>query len=528
MIGTHIGKYRIVRQLGVGGMAHVYEAQDELIGRTVALKVLVLPSIISESERLDMVRRFEREARSAGKLAHPNIVTIYEVGSANGMHYIAMEFMYGKTGREVLNEEGRIAPDRVLNIVKQVASALDYAHARGVIHRDVKPDNIALLEDGIVKLTDFGIARLANDLVRTQAGIMVGSPAYMSPEQIVGDEIDGRSDVFSLGVTTYEMLTGAKPFEASTITAVMHKIIYEQPAPAEGLSPAVERVLRKAVEKDPAKRYQSARAFAEDLGLAMLTSGVQGEADIFRTRQQHHPDAEEVGTAAPSEETHVPRRKRRWGMVAGVTSAIVVVLAVGGWTMLSGSNGQWRQYLAQWGILANSDDFAPVSAATSNPSVSATPIGATFVLSDLELGAGGWRGGTPTTVLQRVRGGASQGAYWLKVMSRSLDYEPALVVRLEPESTDWLRFGDTVSMDIFVPTSAGSGCRAAVVMLDSQGVESRLPQPVALRPGAWVNVEWRAGDLLKDVKELRVEVENLPVGDSGWFGIDHLRAYRSR
>lgn len=527
MIGTHIGKYRIVRQLGVGGMAHVYEAQDELIGRTVALKVLVLPSIISESERLDMVRRFEREARSAGKLSHPNIVTIYEVGSANGMHYIAMEFMHGKTAREVLNEEGKIPPDRVLNIVKQVAGALDYAHARGVVHRDVKPDNIALLEDGIVKLTDFGIARLANDLVRTQAGIMVGSPAYMSPEQIVGDEVDGRSDVFSLGVTTYELLTGSKPFEASTITAVMHKIIYEQPAPAEDLSPAVERVLRKAMEKEPAKRYQSARAFAEDLGLAMLTSGVQGDTDIFHARPQPQPELEKTVITRPPEEVPAPQPKRRWGWVAGISSAIVVVAAVGAWMVLSGNDGQWRQYLVAWGILSGRER-STVSASGGAPPVSAKPIGATFVLSDFEIASGGWRGEKATTVLQRVRGGASQGAYWLKVMSRSLEFEPALVVRLEPETNDWSRFGDTLALDIFLPIQVSVTCRGTVVLVDTQGRESRLPQSVTLRPGLWVNVEWRAGDFLRDVKELRVEVENLPVGDSSWFGIDYLRVYRTQ
>ncbi|MCL6474680.1 MAG: serine/threonine protein kinase [Firmicutes bacterium] len=527
MIGTHIGKYRIVRQLGVGGMAHVYEAQDETIGRTVALKVLVLPSIISESERLDMVRRFEREARSAGKLSHPNIVTIYEVGSANGMHYIAMEFMHGKTAREVLNEEGKLPPDRVLNIVKQVASALDYAHARGVIHRDVKPDNIALLEDGIVKLTDFGIARLANDLVRTQAGIMVGSPAYMSPEQIVGDEIDGRSDVFSLGVTTYELLTGSKPFDASTITAVMHKIIYEQPAPAEELSPAVERVLRRAMEKEPAKRYQSARAFAEDLGLAMLTSGAQGEADIFHARPQpSKPEVEKTVITTPPEEVPVPPRKRGWGWIAATASAAVVLLAVGAWVVLSGSDGQWRRYLADWGIVPQSE-AAPVSASETS-AVITKPVGATYVLSDFEIAAGGWRGETTATILQRVRGGASQGAYWLKVMNRSLEYEPALAVRLSPESSDWSRFGDTLAVDIFLPARVSTTCRATLALVDSQGQKHYLPQPVTLRPGLWVNVEWRAGVLLSDVQELRIEVENLPVGDTGWFGIDHLRVYRTQ
>lgn len=527
MIGTHLGKYRVVRQLGVGGMAHVYEAQDEIIGRTVALKVLVLPSIISEGERLDMVRRFEREARSAGKLSHPNIVTIYEVGSANGMHYIAMEFMHGKTARELLNEEGRLPPDRVLSIVKQVASALDYAHARGVIHRDVKPDNIALLEEGVVKLTDFGIARLANDLVRTQAGIMVGSPAYMSPEQIVGDEVDGRSDVFSLGVTTYELLTGSKPFEASTITAVMHKIIYEQPAPTEDVSPAVERVLRKAMEKDPAKRYQSARAFAEDLGLAMLTSGVRGEGDIFHARAPSAPEVEKTVIAKPPEPLLEPRKKRRVSWMVGALSAVVVLAAVGAWAVLSGNDGQWRRTLAEWGVLGKSQP-SPASQTETPMPVTSKPVGQVFVLSDFEIGAGGWRAEQETISFQRVRGAASQGAYWLKVKSRALDYQPSLVVGLVPESTNWARFGDTLAIDIFLPAQVSAGCRATMVLVDGKGQEHRLPQPVTLRPGMWVNVEWRAGDLLGDVKELKIEVEYLPVGDAGWFGIDHLRVYTAQ
>ncbi len=526
MIGTHIGKYRIVRQLGVGGMAHVYEAQDELIGRTVALKVLVLPSIISESERLDMVRRFEREARSAGKLAHPNIVTIYEVGSANGMHYIAMEFMHGKTARELLNEEGKLPPDRVLSIVKQVASALDYAHARGVIHRDVKPDNIALLEDGIVKLTDFGIARLANDLVRTQAGIMVGSPAYMSPEQIVGEEVDGRSDVFSLGVTTYELLTGSKPFEASTITAVMHKIIYEPPAPAEELSPAVERVLRKAMEKDRAKRYPSARAFAEDLGLAMLTSGAKGDADIFHARPHPSPEVERTVITKPPEEVPAPRRRRRWAIPAAVVTAVIVLAAVGTWAVVTGNDGQWRQYLQEWGVIG---EPRPSEVSAASPvQVSAKPVTPVIPLSDFELGAGGWSGEENTTVIQRVRGGASHGAYWLKVKSVVIDYQPTLTVFLHPESSDWSRFGDTLAVDIFLPAQVSAGCHATVVLVDSRDQEHRLPQPVTLRPGMWVNVEWQAGVLLQDVKELKIEVDYLPAGEWGWFGVDHLRVYRKQ
>ena len=150
------------------------------------------------------------------------------------------------------------------------------------------------------------------------------------------------------------------------------------------------------------------------------------------------------------------------------------------------------------------------------------------MLSDFEIAAGGWRGQKSTTVLQRIRGGASQGAYWLKVMNRSLEYEPSLSVRLSPESSDWSRFGNTLALDIFLPAQVSATCRATVVLVDSRGHENYLPQPLTLRPGLWVNMEWRAGDLLRDVKELRVEVENLPVGDTGWFGIDHLRVYRKQ
>jgi hypothetical protein len=307
----------------------------------------------------------------------------------------------------------------------------------------------------------------------------------------------------------------------------MHKIIYEQPAPAEELSPAVERVLRRAMEKEPAKRYQSARAFAEDLGLAMLTSGVQGEADIFHARPQpSKPEVEKTVITTPPEEVPVPPRKRGWGWIAATASAAVVLLAVGAWVVLSGSDGQWRRYLADWGIVPQSE-AAPVSASETS-AVITKPVGATYVLSDFEIAAGGWQVETSATILQRVRGGASQGAYWLKVMNRSLEYEPALAVRLFPESSDWSRFGDTLAVDIFLPARVTTDCRATVALVDSQGQKHTLPQPVMLRPGSWVNVEWRAGDLLLDVKSLLIEVENLPVGDTGWFGIDHLRVYRTQ
>ena len=266
------GPYQVQEELGRGFSSVVYLAADLRRGRTVALKVLTFPPDLPPALRADLTERFRREARAVAGLTHPSIVSVFDFGETpEGQPYLALERLCGQSLRQRLRSAGRLPLTEALPIALRVAEALDYAHGRGIVHRDIKPDNLFLClpgDDGsaaVPKLMDFGISRTLSDQELTQDGMVVGSPAYMSPEQISGEMVDGRADVFSLAVTLVEMLTGRKPFEADTVPAVMQQIL-RQPPRLDGLShPRLERVLRKAMAKRPGQRYASAAAFAEAL-----------------------------------------------------------------------------------------------------------------------------------------------------------------------------------------------------------------------------------------------------------------------
>jgi serine/threonine protein kinase len=260
-----LGKYRIVREIGRSNDV-VYEAIDTTVNRRVALKELLLPPTLSGVQRRERIERFYREARAAGSLSHPNIVTIYEVGEDKGRHFIAMEYLEGQTLRSVLDVEGSLPLDRVIDIAKQICDALEYAHSKGVIHRDIKPDNIQVLPGGKhIKITDFGIARIMEEPGITVDGQVFGTPSYMSPEQITGKPLDARTDIFSLGVMLYEMLTGKKPFTGDTVVTITYNILNQEVVFPPTIPPQVEHVLRKCLAKDPNMRYSSAAEVAADL-----------------------------------------------------------------------------------------------------------------------------------------------------------------------------------------------------------------------------------------------------------------------
>jgi class 3 adenylate cyclase/tRNA A-37 threonylcarbamoyl transferase component Bud32 len=266
---NRIGRYEIVEELGRGAMGAVYKARDPQIGRTVAIKV-VLTANLSESELNEYKQRFYREAQAAGQMSHPNIVTIHDIAEdASGHPFLVMEFIEGTTLERLLAPGSERLPfAQSLDIAVQVASALDYAHARGVIHRDIKPANILLTNDGRAKLTDFGIAKLAGSQL-TQVGQVMGTPAFMSPEQFTGAAVDSRTDIFSLGAVLYWVLTGEKPFPGDTITAIIFKMLHSNPVPARQLNPAlpaeIEPVLAKCLTKSPDERYQKAAELAAAL-----------------------------------------------------------------------------------------------------------------------------------------------------------------------------------------------------------------------------------------------------------------------
>jgi len=264
---SQLGRYEVLGELGQGAMGVVYKARDPLIDRVVAIKTINLGLAMDEKEEYE--GRFYQEAKAAGRLNHPNIVTIYDVGKSGDVAYIAMEFLEGRELRDIMNERGVLPVEQVLDVTAQVALGLQYAHEHDIVHRDVKPSNIMLVRDGHAKITDFGIARMASSAVRTQTGMVLGSPKYMSPEQVMGKEIDQRSDIFSLGVMLYEMLTGHAPFDGENVNAIMYQTLNVIPAPPNAVNPAVPEmvnfIVAKALAKGLEDRYQNARDFAADL-----------------------------------------------------------------------------------------------------------------------------------------------------------------------------------------------------------------------------------------------------------------------
>ncbi|MDO9385419.1 MAG: serine/threonine-protein kinase [Thiobacillus sp.] len=278
---TIIGRYEVVATLGQGAMGTVYKAVDPLIERTVAIKTINLN--LSKEERAEFEERFYREAKSAGRLNHPNIVTIYDVGEADDIAYIAMEYLDGESLREMLDSGVVLPVGMIGKIAARIAGALDYAHKNHVVHRDIKPANIMITPGRDVKIMDFGIAQIPTGS-RTQLGTVLGSPKYMAPEQVAGQATDGRTDIFALGVVLYEMLTGTTPFNGDNLSAIMYKVLNEDPAPPSTVNPRVpaffDRIIRRALAKQPQDRYQTAGEFARDL---RLRDGAPPEAERLPT-----------------------------------------------------------------------------------------------------------------------------------------------------------------------------------------------------------------------------------------------------
>jgi serine/threonine protein kinase len=266
-----IGRYRILDELGRGATGVVYRAQDPAIGRIIAIKTIRLSDFTDEAERDRLRERLFREAQSAGILSHPNIVTIYDISEENGLAYIYMEFVDGPPLEKILNSTEPLLPDGLISILRQIALALDYAHKKGIVHRDIKPANILIHESSLAKITDFGVAKILSQQM-TQSGVMMGTPNYMSPEQVQGHAVDGRADQFSLAVIAYEVLTGEKPFVADHLPSLLYRIVREEPVPPQRLnptlSPQVEVVLRKALSKSAADRYPTAVEFVDALAEA--------------------------------------------------------------------------------------------------------------------------------------------------------------------------------------------------------------------------------------------------------------------
>jgi serine/threonine-protein kinase len=281
---TKAGRYEIVGELGRGAMGVVYKATDPVIGRTVAVKTIRLSEEGTGLTRPELLARFQTEARAAGLLTHPNIVVIFDAGEEDGLYYITMELVEGKSLQALLDGGQAFPLPRVMRIMEQICGALQFAHERRVVHRDIKPANIMLAADDTVKITDFGTAKILQFGTVQQTTHVMGTPSYMSPEQVKGRAVDGRSDIFSLGVMLYEMATGEKPFPGQNITTVIYKIVNEDPVPPREVDPSIHSginaVIMKALAKDPDTRYQTCREMLEDLRNYRALVNAGGSPDV--------------------------------------------------------------------------------------------------------------------------------------------------------------------------------------------------------------------------------------------------------
>ncbi len=281
-IPRNIGRYDIRGEIGRGAMGVVYLAHDPKIDRRVAIKTVFKLDALPADEAEEMRRRFSREAQAAGRLQHPGIVTIFDVGEHETGYFIAMEYIEGETLEAYTKKENLLPVDAVVDLLAQAGEALDYAHQQHVVHRDIKPANLMLVKDNKLKITDFGLAKNPTTSL-TQEGILLGTPNYMSPEQVTGKPVDGRSDLFSLGAVLYEMLTGERPFAGETVTTIMYRIVHESPAELRSFNaaipPVIGRVVLRALEKEPARRFQTGAEFSRALrarATMTMAAGVGG------------------------------------------------------------------------------------------------------------------------------------------------------------------------------------------------------------------------------------------------------------
>jgi serine/threonine-protein kinase len=374
-----IGRYQVIERVGRGGMGVLFRGVDPVLDREVAIK-LMLVDFTNDAE--DMRPRFYREARAAAKLQHPNIVTVFEFAEENGTPYIVMEFLRGVSLAARMASPPPLTLDDKLNIIAQLSSALSYAHEQGVVHRDVKPANVFILPDGSVKLLDFGVAKLTTSNL-TRQGDVLGSASYMSPEQVAGAEsVDGRSDVFSAGVVLYELLAGKKPFQAETPTAIVVKILYEEPPPLDDPSvPApVLAAVKKALAKNPAERFQTAAEFARELQSIRRTlqaadsTAAAFEETRFASQAELKNMQKELAAArqaavASTTETAPPEPTRPGWIVPAVAAAAVLAIAAGAMLLRGGGTDGPN-------AAAPASASAPAGATPEGAGASATPAAA--------------------------------------------------------------------------------------------------------------------------------------------------------
>ncbi|HVA94005.1 MAG TPA: protein kinase [Candidatus Dormibacteraeota bacterium] len=394
-----IGRYEIIEELGRGAMGTVYRAKDPAMDRVVAVKTII--SVVLDGVQGGEFReRFFREARAAGSLAHPGIVPVFDVGEQDGLPFLVMEFVKGQTLADMVKNGERLSLDRVREIGQQIAQALSYAHQRGVVHRDIKPANILMTSReayGIErpKITDFGVAKLAEGQT-TMTGQLLGTPAFMPPEQFTGAAVDGRADIFSLGVVLYLLATGEQPFPGESMTSVSYKVVHTNPVPPCKLNPSLsadlDRVIMKCLAKSPEDRYQTGDALAADLGEPRKgNTPPPAESPAFRATQMgHDPNATLVeptgvagtatgvpgtaaavtGPVAPLEQPQPTAAKagsRNWALV--LVPLLVVFALAGGWYVLHSH----AKTAVETAANPSSTPGTPAETGTASPEMPANP-----------------------------------------------------------------------------------------------------------------------------------------------------------
>jgi eukaryotic-like serine/threonine-protein kinase len=408
----NLGKYEVRREIGRGAMGVVYEGYDPMIKRVVALKTIRADQLTGEASAT-VIARFRREAQAAGRLSHPNIVPIYDFGEDNGVWFIAMEFVRGRELKEYFEANERFAVADIVRIMSQMLDALDYSHRQGVIHRDIKPANVFLIEDGSVKVADFGIAHIDSSSL-TQVGTVLGTPSYMSPEQIMGLPVDGRSDLFSAGVILYQFLTGERPF-AGSATTTMQKVLKEEPLPPSTLNvqvlPAMDAVMRKALAKRAAERFQTAKEFAAAIRAAAVEStsplpllpATSAEATMLSIPEPSAtgpsqpvaapaaalassasvppPGAPSIAPAAVPPPPPPPEKRSQAPAIAVVVAVAVIALGAIAWFITQRGTGDSSKVATAVPTPAATPSAAPSSTVSSSVATAAPPVTAVAAAS---------------------------------------------------------------------------------------------------------------------------------------------------
>jgi eukaryotic-like serine/threonine-protein kinase len=380
-----LGKYEIKRTLGKGAMGVVYEGWDPIIARRVAIKTVRVPDTQDDPETEEALARFRREAQAAGRLTHPNIVGVFDYGEVGGIAYIVMEYVDGPSVKSLVDKQERFAIADTMRIMTDLLNGLQFSHARGVVHRDIKPANVMLTSYGQAKIADFGIARIESSSM-TQAGTVLGTPAYMSPEQFMGQVVDARSDIYSSGVLLYQLLTGERPFEGG-MSAIMHKALNTDPPLPSQITvtcpTAFDGVVRKAMAKRPEDRFQSATEFLEALQGAAAGRPLAGaapaeaddaEATMVAAAPRRRPASAASATPParpvappPAAASAVPKRSNL-PMIAAAVVVVLLLLGGGGWLFL------WRGPAPSTQVAANNTTTSAAPATTSgSPATSGTP-----------------------------------------------------------------------------------------------------------------------------------------------------------